>query len=74
MELIREYNLDGVCLQETIRSRLTDRELQNLSGGDSFGGAGSQLKVTLGGFCSGLVRKLLRYWMKGRRFSLSLFS
>ena len=36
VELIRKYNLDGVCLQETIRSRLTDRELQNLSGGRQF--------------------------------------
>jgi hypothetical protein len=36
VEMMRRYKVDGACLQETIKEKFTNRELNGLSGGRQF--------------------------------------
>ena len=36
IELIKKHHIDGVCFQETIKNKFTDRELHSLCGGLQF--------------------------------------
>ena len=36
IELIKKHHIDGVCFQETIKNKFTDRELHSLCGGMQF--------------------------------------